>query len=75
MQVCRLVGGLNAVQQLGLVVRPHAAFVNTGLGEFGGVRLACIGLVLAHIFQHRRDAFAGLPKSTRDDLIAFLESL
>jgi hypothetical protein len=53
-------GGGDAAQQLGLVVRAHAALVHARLGEFGAVGLAVLGLFQAHVLQHRGDAPAGL---------------
>ena len=59
-QVCRAISGRDAREQGGLVVRLHPAFANARLGQFCAPGLACVGLVLAHILEHRRNSPAGL---------------
>ena len=59
-QVGRLLGGVNARQQLGLCRLRHAAFVHAGLGELGTVGFAGLGFFQAHVFQHGFNALAGL---------------
>ena len=59
-QIGRLAGGLNARQQLLLIVGAHAALVDARLGQLGAVGPAGLGLLLADVLEDRGDALAGL---------------
>ena len=52
--------GLDAAQNFGLCLRFHAALVYAGLRDLGGIAFAGICLFLAHVFQYRGNALAGL---------------
>ena len=59
-QVGRAGGGRDAGQQCLLRLGRHAALVHAGLRELGAVGLAGLGLLRAHVLEHRGDAPAGL---------------
>ena len=59
-QVGRLGGGLDVRQQGVARGLAQAPFGHAGLGQFGAVGLAGLSFLLAHIFEHGGNAFAGL---------------
>ena len=59
-QVGRLGRGLDLCQQRVAPGFAQASFGHAGLGQFGAVGLAGVGLLLAHVFEYGGNAFAGL---------------